>query len=341
MNLKVPFFLVFSLFSSIFYAQERDSIVTKKEFTIAFGSCNKVDEPNSFWTEISALQPDLFIWGGDNIYADTGNMDKMKAMYKAQNANPAYAKVKQKIPIMATWDDHDYGKNDAGKNWGKKEESQQLFLDFLGVGKNDLRREQEGVYYSRTFDKDGKKIKIIMLDTRYFRSAPTPSSDPEKRYRPALDSNNTLLGKQQWQWLRDELDNNMADYTIIMSSIQLLSAEHGFETWGNFPLEVDRFLNLLKSSGDKRVIVLSGDRHISEFSKMNVEGLEYPLIDFTSSGLTHAYTAFTGEPNRHRVGKVIAQRSFGVVHIDLDTNKVVFQIIGAQAQMLEEMKQTY
>jgi alkaline phosphatase D len=87
--------------------------------------------------------------------------------------------------------------------------------------------------------------------------------------------------------------------------------------------------------------VLSGDRHISEFSKMDVKGLEYPLIDFTSSGLTHAYTAFDGEPNRYRVGKVVAQRSFGVIHIDLDRNKVIFQIIDAQAETLEKLEQDY
>ena len=33
---------------------------------------------------ILALDADLWIWGGDNIYADTPDMGKMRAMYQAQ-----------------------------------------------------------------------------------------------------------------------------------------------------------------------------------------------------------------------------------------------------------------
>ncbi|HEA28736.1 MAG TPA: alkaline phosphatase family protein [Leeuwenhoekiella sp.] len=335
-------FLVISCFvTRILFAQSSENKVEQHQFTIAFGSCNKVGEPNPFWGQISKIQPDLFIWGGDNIYADTGNMRKMKAMYNAQNANPAYAKVKQEIPIMATWDDHDYGKNDAGKNWRKKEKSQQLFLDFIGVAKNDSRRNRAGVYHSKIFEKNGKTVKIIVLDTRYFRSDLTPSPIPRRRYGPAPDSSGTILGEQQWQWLEGELNGSSADYNIIVSSIQMLSGEHGFETWGNFPKEVDRFLSLLKSSAAKRVIVLSGDRHISEFSKMNMSKLNYPLIDFTSSGLTHAYTAFNGEPNTYRVGDVIAERAFGLLDINLESDTVIFQIIGSHAQTLEKLTQKY
>jgi len=333
--------LLIFLITHLFYGQKSDSIATKNVFTITFGSCNKVNEPNPFWRQITAINPDLFVWGGDNIYADTANMHKMRAMYKKQNANLDYAKVREQIPIMATWDDHDYGKNDAGKEWRKKEESQQLFLDFLDVAKNDPRREQEGIYYVQNFNKKGKQIKVIVLDTRYFRSTPLPSPHPEKRYTPAIDSSVTLLGAQQWEWLEDQFMKDTADFTFVVSSIQMLSGEHGFETWGNFPIEVDRFLNLLRKSHAKNVIVLSGDRHISEFSRKTSPQLADPLIDFTSSGLTHAYTQFDGEPNKYRVGKVIAERSFGVVKVDLDTDKVVFEIIGAKGTILQKFEQAY
>ncbi|WP_031425694.1 alkaline phosphatase D family protein [Flavimarina sp. Hel_I_48] len=334
------FFLICLVMGGI-YAQKPDNSVDNKAFVIAFGSCNKVEEPNPFWEQVTTLEPDLFIWGGDNIYADTGNMKKMEKMYNAQNANPEYAKVKAQIPIMATWDDHDYGKNDAGKEWRKKEKSQQLFLDFLDVDKNDPRRNQDGIYYAENFSKGEKEIKVIVLDTRYFRSAPLPSPHPNKRYTPAVDSSVTLLGARQWEWLEDQLVNNTADFTFVMSSIQLLSGEHGFETWGNFPIEVDRFLNLLEKSKAKNVIILSGDRHISEFSKKVSPQLGYPLIDFTSSGLTHAYTQFDGEPNKYRVGNVIAERSFGVIKVDLATNNVIFEIIGADGDQLQKIEQNY
>ncbi|OED47251.1 hypothetical protein AB832_00655 [Flavobacteriaceae bacterium (ex Bugula neritina AB1)] len=43
-------------------------------------------------------------------------------------------------------------------------------MDFLGVEKNDPRREQEGIYTSSIFKLETTTIKVIVLDTRYFRS---------------------------------------------------------------------------------------------------------------------------------------------------------------------------
>jgi alkaline phosphatase D len=39
-----------------------------------------------------------------------------------------------------------------------------------------------------------------------------------------------MLGVTQWAWLEKELTISKADFNVIMSSVQLLSAEHGFET---------------------------------------------------------------------------------------------------------------
>ncbi|WP_299437395.1 alkaline phosphatase D family protein [uncultured Aquimarina sp.] len=108
------------------------------DFTIAFGSCNKQDNPQPFWAEIlKKNQPNVFIWGGDNIYGDSDDMAKIENDYKIQNNNTDYQKLKNTVLILATWDDHDYGKSDAGVEWKMKRESQQLFYDFLGVPKDD------------------------------------------------------------------------------------------------------------------------------------------------------------------------------------------------------------
>ena len=37
---------------------------------IAFGSCAREREPQPIWTEIIAKDPDLFLFIGDNHYAD-------------------------------------------------------------------------------------------------------------------------------------------------------------------------------------------------------------------------------------------------------------------------------
>ena len=328
------FFVLYFGFQITLFAQDTS------HFKIIFGSCNKVDLPNPFWEDMGLRNPDLFLWGGDVIYADTNDMNKMEAMYAQQKANPAYQKFIQNVPVMGTWDDHDYGINDGGAEYAMKRKSQQLFLDFIGLPQDAAARTREGVYSAKTFTQDGKTIKVIVLDTRYFRTPLQPSSDPEKRYSPNRSKKGTILGEKQWKWFEKQLEDE-ADFTVIMSSIQLLSAEHGFETWGNLPNEVKRFEKLVKKAKSKAVLVLSGDRHISEFSKKNLKGLDYPLIDFTSSGLTHSYTAYDGEPNQYRVGQVVSKRSYGVVEIDLKNSSIQLKIIGLGGEVLQELHQAY
>ena len=308
---------------------------------ITFGSCNKYEVENVFWDDILALEPDVFIWGGDNIYADTDDMQKLRAMYDAQRAIPAYAALMENVFITGTWDDHDYGLNDGGVEFRAKQESQQEFLDFLDVAKSSPRRTREGVYSSQLISKPAGVIKVINLDTRYFRDGLTNSSEKGKRYEANPYGQSSVLGDAQWAWLVKELKKSKADFNLIVTSIQFLSNTHGFEKWANFPHEVDKMTQLLKESQAKGVIFLSGDRHISEFSKRTIDGLEYPIIDFTSSGLTHAYNGFTGEPNPYRTGEVVFTTSFGLLELDLETKEATFKMMGDNGEVLQQMKQQY
>lgn len=302
------------------------------DFIVSFGSCNKQNNPQPLWEVIAEQNPDIFIWGGDNIYADTEVMDKMKADYETQLKNPNYASFLENIDyqVYGTWDDHDYGKNDAGEEWAYKAESQQLFLDFMGADSTDVRRTQEGIYHADTFLVEDKRIKLLSLDTRYFRSALQEDNETRKRYKPWQNGEGTLLGNAQWEWLENELKNSTADYHIILSSIQIWSDEHGFETWGNFPHEVEKLKTLLSTHQPKNLVMLSGDRHISEFSSQKLENFDYPIFDFTSSGLTHAYSRFTSEPNEDRVGEVVSTESFGLLKYNFEKNSVLMEMRNAE-----------
>ncbi|MEM9686207.1 MAG: alkaline phosphatase D family protein [Bacteroidota bacterium] len=308
---------------------------------MAFGSCNKQDKQNLLWEAVLKNNPDIWIWGGDNIYSDTDNMKKMRRDYEQQRQQKGYTALANSVTVMGTWDDHDYGINDGGVEFHKKKESQHLFLDFLNAPKNDERRNRAGIYYARSYTTQSGSVKIIVLDTRYFRTGLTKASDRKKRYQPNAYGDGTILGKAQWDWLKQELEHSKADFNIIVSSIQVLSNQHGFETWGNFPHEVDKLKALIRTTKAKGVVLLSGDRHLSEFSVTGVEGLLYPLIDFTSSGLTHAYTKYTSEPNPYRMGKVVSQISFGLLKINFKTKSIVMQMRGAGNVVLQEYIQVY
>ncbi|MFP2996426.1 alkaline phosphatase D family protein [Spongiivirga sp. MCCC 1A20706] len=334
-RIYLPLILLLFIKCSLINAQKE-----KFDFTVAFGSCNNQIRTNNLWDDIVQVQPDVWIWGGDNIYSDTYDMSVLRSNYNLQLGIDGYKKLRSMTPIMGTWDDHDYGKNDGGVEYKMKRESQQLFLDFLGVAKNNARRKQEGVYTFKDFHTKKGSVRVIVLDTRYFRTGLTKASG-KKRYRPNKPGEGTILGATQWKWLRQTLEDSKANFNIVVSSIQVLSGEHGFETWANFPAERDMLFHLIANSGARGVIVLSGDRHISEFSKKESIMLPYPLIDFTSSGLTHAYKNFSGEPNSFRVGEVVHTESFGVLRFNFGTNTINMQMIGDNNEVLNSLSQTF
>ncbi len=316
---------------------------TDTNFTLVFASCNDQDRPQPLWNPVLRNYPDLFIWGGDNIYADTEDMEKMKADYDKVLANESYKRLLQTTPVTGTWDDHDYGANDAGKEWPHKEEAQQLFLDFLDVPDDDPRRTQEGIYTTYKSDVGNHSIKFILLDTRTFRDSLLKSSEKGRRYDawPVEDTTKTLLGNKQWDWLEEELKDNTPDFTVIVTSIQFLNEGHGWERWGAFPSEVEKMNQLIVNAKAKNIILLSGDRHMAEISVKEVEGLSYPLIDFTTSGMTHTWIDGATEGNTHRVSNVVKRLNFGVLRFDFLKDEVAFEIRGEDNFLYERYTQQY
>jgi alkaline phosphatase D len=278
--------------------------------TIAFGSCSRQSLPQPLWDDVVAQKPDLWIWLGDNIYGDSENMDTLRAKYALQKSNPVYQQLRQSTSIMEVWDDHDYGVNDGGKEYPYRRESQQLMLDFLDVPATDSRRTREGGYSAQSFGPEGQRVKVILLDGRYFR-------DPLKKDGKANvpDPSGDLLGEAQWQWLEKQLTNSDADVHVIGCGIQFLADEHPYEKWANFPTSQKRLFDLLGKTKPKGALLVSGDRHIAEVAKEKIPGLPYELYDITSSGLTHVSKPYE-EPNRHRVGAKITQLNYGLITIN-------------------------
>lgn len=278
--------------------------------TIAFGSCSRQSLPQPLWDDIVAEKPDLWIWLGDNIYGDSENMDTLRAKYALQKSNPVYQQLRQSTPILGVWDDHDYGVNDGGKEYPRRRESQQVMLDFLDVPANDPRRTQEGAYSAQTFGPAGQRVKVILLDGRYFRD---PLKKDGKNNIP--DPSGDLLGDAQWQWLEKQLTKSDADVHVIGCGIQFLADEHPYEKWANFPASQKRLFDLLGKTKPKGAMLISGDRHIAEIAKETIPDLPYDLYDITSSGLTHVSKPYD-EPNRHRVGAKITQLNYALITIN-------------------------
>lgn len=306
-------------------------------FRLSFGSCNNHLEPNALWDDIYNAKPQVFVWGGDIIYADTDQVNKIESYYSELAQLPAYAKLASEVPISGTWDDHDYGLNDGGATFEIKDESKEALLRFLKIPEDHPVRSHPGVYHKQQISYESHTMAILHLDTRYFRSELT-EGEGDMRYKPSVYGEGTMLGEAQWAWLSNEIKNSKDDFIVINSSIQVVSAEHGFEKWNNLPHERDRLLALIESS-PVPVVILSGDRHISEFSLLKPDAKRnFPLLDFTSSGLTHSYSGFSGEPNTYRVKEVVSTTSFGILDFDFESKALHAYIVGDQGEVFESLE---
>ncbi len=284
---------------------------------VIFGSCIKQDQPMPIFSEMLKLNPDLALLIGDNIYGDTDDMSVLRDKYQTLRSNPHYSAFENRVPILATWDDHDFGRNDGGADFEKRSDSQAEFLRFWNVPKESARWNREGVYHSELFGPVGSRLQVILLDTRFFRS---PLMQGEKRrvagpYVADPDPRKTMLGDRQWEWLGRQL-REPAELRLLVSSIQCLPEAAGQETWSNLPVERQRLLDLLRSTSAKGLILLSGDRHWAELSVLRDE-LDYPLYELTSSSLNQKHPRGTPSENRYRaIPQTFHQENFGVIDVD-------------------------
>ena len=282
---------------------------------IGFGSCISQDNDQNVWYKVESLNPDYFVFVGDNIYGDTENMMVLKAKYDMLGSKPGLQKLWQKTKMLAVWDDHDYGVNDGGIEYPKKEESKKIFLEFFKEPLESDRWKHLGIYHQFTVGKEGQRVQFILLDCRSFRSKLCVAGKDEDcfgEYGKCLDSTKTMLGQEQWKWLEETL-KIPADVRIVCTSTQFLVDFNGWEAWANFPYERERFMRLIEKTKANGLFFISGDVHYAEMSRL-IRPNSYPLYDLTSSGMTHGHSC-AGE-NINRIHGAYMQPNFGWIDIE-------------------------
>ncbi len=299
---------------------------------IAFGSCAHQWAPQPIWNAVVDLQPDLYLSLGDAIYGDWDGKKvvpftetSMTRAWRTLADHPDFAKLRAAVPVMATWDNHDYGKHDGGADFPHRALARRLFLDFFGEPLDSERRRRGGVYDARIFGPAGRRVQVILLDTRSFKGPykldmrtkaekeAVGLSGSLGKYAPNMDADVSLLGAAQWSWLEQQLAQE-ADLRLICSSTQIVPDQKGMDEWGNYPRERLRLLKLLKSAEVRGVLLLSGNVHFAELS--GLKGDAYPLLEFTASGLTHINADYAQVHNPYRMQGPVGRTHVGLVEID-------------------------
>jgi alkaline phosphatase D len=310
------------------------------DFVIAFSSCLNQNYDSSFWSTIGETKPNLFLFTGDTVYADTLDLSVKRAAFARLRREPYYTTFKKYTRVLAVWDDHDYGYNDAGGSYRHKREMQKIFLDAFDEPRDSQRRAHEGIYTSEEIILHGRVIQIIVLDARYFRSdwKRGPRVPPYSRtYLEDDREKSTFLGDAQWQWLITETQKK-ADLRILVSSTPVLSDDYRGERWGAFPRERARLYETLRAASGKWLIV-TGDRHFGQISE--IKGvLRYPLVEVMASGMNTVWEEGAQEPDRYRVGQTVADINFGLLRINAKAGRVAYSVHGGdgRAQLAGELE---
>ena len=312
---------------------------------IAFGSCNHQSRSQHMWAQIAATDPDMFLFIGDNNYGDQfwkgdASLSTLREAYAVMAKTPELPTFRERIPMMITWDDHDFGFNDGGANFAFRGWSETIFETFWGSSAEV--RSRPGVYESRMFGEAGKRTQIITLDTRYFRSdfdaiAYSPKRPPLGPYIPSNDLSKTMLGDAQWAWLKQELAKP-ADLRVVVSSIQVITDAHNYESWEQLPAERAKLYGMLSSREESGLVLLSGDRHGAGIYKelIGTERDNETVWELTSSSLNYSFSSTeqntAREPDPKRTTDFISEENFGQVVVDWKARAFTMKLNGNKGE---------
>jgi phosphodiesterase/alkaline phosphatase D-like protein len=241
---------------------------------------------NPMWEQMRRQNPEMIVLNGDLVYVDSFEfVERQKAteldiwfrFIDALNRLPVYRWQDIK-PILATWDDHDFGTNDADRTFKSKIAARRIFLAFFG-GKNlkgTYELENESVY----FKFNGFNQKMLFLDNRYFRQ---PNKDQKTAEIYAH------WGEKQHHWLMNNLKDTTP--TWVFNGNQFFSGndlkfKESLQT--NNPEHFKVFLEDLKKT-NSAVLFASGDIHFSEIMQIPADRTGYPTYEVTSSSM-HSYS---------------------------------------------------
>lgn len=311
---------------------------------IAFGSCLDQRLSAQILATVLDTRPDLFLMLGDNVYGDVASAEMRELIhaYRVLGEAKLVRDLRGRVPVLATWDDHDYGANDADGRFAHKAASRRIFREFWGAAAGPDAGPGEGVYHAHTFGPPGERVQVILLDTRFFRSpfAERPRTDQLRdraggKYVPDQAAEKTLLGAAQWRWLESEL-RKPADLRVLVSSIQVLAESHGWERWGHLPRERQRLFDLLRTTGASNLVVVSGDRHRAAIYRRTDVGPQ-SLVEVTSSSLNRPFSAADpADPGRRQ--EMYGAENFGLIEVDWSARKARLSLRGLIGQVVDSIE---
>nr|WP_317171861.1 alkaline phosphatase D family protein [Spirosoma validum] len=287
-------------------------------FRFAVGSCTYVNEPDvdrpgkpygggyEIFTALAAQKPDFMIWTGDNTYTrevDWNTRTGVLRRYTHTRSLPEMQPLLASTHNYATWDDHDYGPNDADRSYWLKPVTLEAFKLFWTNPNYVFPEGCAGTFF-------WNDCHFFLLDDRTFRAPNDMTDGPEKAY----------FGDKQIQWLIDALTFSKATFKFIVTGGQIINPTKAFENYAMYGTERDRLLKAITDAKIPGVLFITGDRHHSILHKLERSGgsSTYPIYDLTISPLTSSVAQPLADELKqptYVAGTVVTERNFGLLSV--------------------------
>ena len=335
MNTKIFNFsivILLLIYSQSYYIQEGvnpNTIITN--FTFGSNYYGRYLKEENIFQKIVSHNPNLWIWLGNAVYLDEPNFnyftntrqsmdwDFIKYLYEKVKNNEYYKELNEKVPIIGTWGDEEYGISNGDNENNFKEGYKQYYLDFLDADTVDQRRNyvDMGLYSTYSFGYGYQTVRFILLDLKYNQTSYLKKNDTYD-----------MLGERQWNWLENIFKNSKETYTFICMPNQILPNDrYIIKKW--YSESRKRLFDLIGKYKRNGVIFLSGGLGFAQILKTfcPLPNVGYNLYECTSSGLSHSnkFTSFVNNfyHNDYLVeGTNFNDINFGEVKINWGENNI-------------------
>lgn len=238
---------------------------------LAISSCAREDRGSrQVWQQMNDEKVDGVILLGDTPYIDSTDLAEQTKRHREFAGVAEYQQLLQSHPCWWTWDDHDFAGNDSAGLATGKENSRLVFTRYrpqaaYGDGHG-------GIYTS--FRRG--PAEVFLLDTRWFAMTEASFADSAKP---------TLLGKQQWEWLKQGLTSSTAPFKLLACGIIWDDKENTeSDDWGTYRHELNAIQKFIGEHRISGVIFVGGDIHASRVLKYRTEKtVGYDLVQFIAS----------------------------------------------------------
>jgi alkaline phosphatase D len=291
----------YSIFKSM-QSLNPDFFIANGDMIYADGTCpaqgpiffNNTSNQNITWTNI----PGNFRSIADPL-VDWNNITDVRSIFMEHwkyNRNDTYFKeFLRNVSMYSQWDDHEII-NDFGAKWpywNLFTVNREAYPNIVNEGRNaffyysplDIDNSNDtatdyDMHIYRSFSW-GEDLDIFLIDARSYRS--------HNHLADTSDSNKTMLGDEQLQWLKRELSNSNATWKVISSDVPISiptgsnASILGRDGWANgnetnnysyytgFERELTDLLRFIDEQNMKNIVFITTDVHFPAFIKYNFD----------------------------------------------------------------------